>query len=295
VLRRPPFGSKVKSAHDMGREHRLLSALHPAGLPVPKPIAFVDDESIMGEKFYLMERLRGVILRHEPPQGMAIDETLAARLSDALVDALAALHDVDWRAVGLGELGKPEGFVERQVTGWSKRWQDAKTDDIPEMEAVAAWLAARLPPSPPPAIVHGDFKFDNLILDPADPARIVGILDWEMATIGDPLMDVGTSLCYWVEAADPAELKKYAFGPTTRPGFATRRRLAERYAERRGLSLERLSFYYAFGLFKTAVVAQQIYFRWKQGLTRDPRFEGMLDGARALAGQAERATRGEGL
>jgi len=292
VLRRPPVGSKVKTAHDMGREHRILSALHPARVAVPRPIAFCDDEAVIGARFYLMERLSGIILRREPQAGFVLDPPLAERLSGAFVDLLVSLHDIDWRAVGLGELGRPEGYVERQVGGWTKRWQDARTDAIPEMEAVSAWLAASLPPSPPAVIVHNDFKFDNLVLDAADPARIIGILDWEMATIGDPLMDLGTALCYWIEAGDPAELQRYAFGPTTRPGFWTRRQLADAYASRRGLDLTHLAFYYTFGLFKTAVVAQQIFVRWKQGLTRDPRFEAMLEAARTLARQAERARGG---
>ena len=292
VLRRPPFGSKVKTAHDMGREHRILSALHPAGVAVPRPLASCDDESVIGARFYLMERLSGVILRREPRPGLDLEPPLAERLSRAFVDLLVTLHEIDWRAVGLGELGKPEGYVERQVAGWTKRWQDARTDPIPEMEAVATWLAGHLPPSPPAAIVHNDFKFDNLVLDARDPARIVGILDWEMATIGDPLMDLGTALCYWIEAGDPEELRRYAFGPTARPGFWTRRQIADHYAARRGLDLGHLAFYYTFGLFKTAVVGQQIYFRWKQGLTRDPRFEAMLEAARTLARQAERARGG---
>jgi len=293
VLRRPPFGSKVKTADDMGRAYRILTALHPAGVPVPRPIAFCDEEAVIGARFYVMERLRGIIVRREVPAGLALDADLAGRLCTSFVDALAALHAIDWQAVGLAELGKPEGYAQRQVAGWTKRWQDARTDDVPAMETVGAWLAGHLPPSPPATIVHNDFKLDNLVLDPNDPTRIIGILDWEMATIGDPLMDLGTSLCYWIETADPADLRRYAFGPTAGPGFFTRRQLAEAYAERRGLSLGHLSFYYAFGLYKTSVVAQQIYLRWKQGLTRDPRFEAMLDATRALSAQAERATRGE--
>jgi aminoglycoside phosphotransferase (APT) family kinase protein len=178
------------------------------------------------------------------------------------------------------------------VSGWSKRYQDARTDDLPDVESVAAWLAAHQPPSPPAVLLHNDFKYDNLVLDPQDPTRILGVLDWEMSTIGDPLMDLGTALCYWVEAGDPEELRAARFGPTQLPGTLSRRAVADRYAARRGVSLEHLPFYYAFGLFKTAVVAQQIYYRFQQGLTKDPRFAAMIDGVRALAAQAARVVGG---
>ena len=288
VLRRPPFGSKVRTAHDMGREHRVLSHLSPVYPRAPRPIAYCDDASVLGAPFYLMERLRGVIVRREPPEGLELGPETARRLALAFVDALLELHAVDYAAAGLGELGHPEGYVERQVGGWTKRYQDARTDDLPDMEAVAVWLDAHRPASPAPSLIHNDFKYDNLVLDPEDPTRIVGVLDWEMSTIGDPLMDLGTALCYWVQADDPPDLQAVRFGATSLPGTPTRRELAERYAEKSGRSLEHLPFYYAFGLFKTAVVAQQIYYRFRQGLTADARFERMIHGVRALSAQAAR-------
>jgi aminoglycoside phosphotransferase (APT) family kinase protein len=289
VLRRPPVGSKVKSAHDMGREVKVLSRLAPAWPPAPRPLAECDDPSVLGAPFYLMERKRGLILRRELPPGFAIDPPTARRLSEALAGGLAELHAIDFAAIGLGELGRPDGYVERQVRGWTERYAGSRTDDLPVVDRVAGWLAARIPTSPPPALIHNDYKYDNLVLDPADPARIVGVLDWEMATIGDPLMDLGTSLAYWVEAGDPPGMIAMRFGPTTLPGMMTRAELAALYAARTGRPLDHIVFYYAFGLFKTAVVAQQIYWRWKQGLTRDPRFEPFLLAVAALCEQAAAA------
>ncbi|GAB4518958.1 MAG: phosphotransferase family protein [Haliangiales bacterium] len=289
VLRRPPFGSKVKSAHDMKREHRVLSALSPRYDKAPRPVLFCDDHSVLGADFYLMERVRGVVLRKKLPAGLTLSPSLAAQLSEVAADTLAELHGLDIEAAGLGDFGKPKGYVERQVTGWSKRYADARTDDIPAVDEVAAWLADNLPPDGAPAIIHNDFKFDNLVLDPDDLTRVRGILDWEMSTIGDPLMDLGTALCYWVEASDPPLMNEIRFGPTNEPGMMTRRELAARYAESSGRDLSNIVFYYAFGLFKTAVVAQQIYYRFAQGLTKDQRFAMMIVGVRALAAQAKLA------
>lgn len=286
VLRRPPFGSRVKSAHDMGREHRVLSRLAPVYAKAPRPVLFCDDTAVLGAEFYLMERVRGVILRKDPPAGLDIDEPLARGLSEMLVTTLAELHAVDYQAAGLGDFGKPAGYVERQVSGWTKRYAGSRTDDIPAVDEVARWLAAHLPPDAAPALIHNDFKFDNLVLDPDDLTRARGILDWEMSTIGDPLMDLGTLLCYWVESGDPPLMHEIRFGPTHLPGMMTRAELAARYGERSGRDVSNVAFYYAFGLFKTAVVAQQIYYRYKQGLTRDPRFAAMIMGVRALAEKA---------
>ncbi len=286
VLRRPPFGSKVKSAHDMGREFRVLSKLAPVYPRAPRPIALCEDESILGGKFYLMERRRGMVVRRAIPEGVTVDAAAARALSTAFVSTLAELHALDYEAVGLGDFGKPAGYVERQITGWTKRYQDSQTDEIPEMTHVAAWLAANKKASPHASIIHNDFKYDNLILDPADLTKVVGILDWEMATIGDPLMDLGTSLCYWVEAGDPEDLRRMKMGPTDIPGSFTRRELAEAYAVESGRDLGDIVFYYCFGLFKTAGVLQQIYYRYAKGLTKDERFASMIDGVRALARQA---------
>jgi aminoglycoside phosphotransferase (APT) family kinase protein len=284
VLRRPPFGSKVKSAHDMGREYRVLSKLAPVYSRAPRPLAVCEDESILGAKFYLMERRRGVIIRRAAPPGFTPE--MARALSASFVDTLVDLHAIDYEAVGLGDFGKPLGYVERQITGWTKRYQDSQTDDIPEMTEVAGWLASSRRESAHASIIHNDFKYDNLILDPEDLTKVIGILDWEMATIGDPLMDLGTSLCYWVEARDPEDLRRIKMGPTETPGTFTRRELAEAYAARSGRDLGDIVFYYCFGLWKTAVVLQQIYYRYAKGLTKDERFASMIDGVRALARQA---------
>lgn len=289
VMRRPPFGSKVKKAHDMGREHKVLSALSAVRPWAPKPVVFCDDPDVIGAEFYLMERIEGVILRRKIPDGVDVDEAKARHLCETLLDTLVDLHSLDVEAVGLGDLGRPEGYVERQVSGWAKRYEASQTDDIPQMPMVAGWLADHMPESPPACIIHNDYKFDNVVYDSIAFEKIVGVLDWEMATVGDPLMDLGTTLCYWVEQGDADGLKNLAFSPTMRPGFYTRRELAERYADKTGRDLSHINFYFTFGLFKTAVVLQQIYYRWKQGLTKDPRFGGLIFGVKLLAEAAQGA------
>jgi aminoglycoside phosphotransferase (APT) family kinase protein len=290
VLRRPPFGSKVKSAHDMGREHRVLSRLSAVYPKAPHPLLFCEDEGVIGGKFYVMDRIRGIILRKEVPPELGLDPARCRRLSEVLIDALAELHALDYEAIGLGDFGKPHGYVERQVSGWTQRYEASKTDEIPSVTQVAAWLAAHQPPEQTgpraAALIHNDFKFDNVILDPADPTRIIGVLDWEMAALGDPLMDLGTTLSYWVEAGDPAPIHALAFGPTARPGMMTRRELVDRYAAQSGRDVSHILFYLVFGLFKTSVVVQQIYYRYAQGLTKDPRFAGFIHAVRLLSDQA---------
>lgn len=284
ALRRPPFGSTVKSAHDMGREFAILSRLAPVYAKAPRPVLFCDDESIVGAKFYLMERTRGIILRKDPPRDLVLDEKACRLLSESLVDTLVELHAIDPLAIGLADLGAPDGYVARQVSGWTKRYRDSQTDHIPAVAAVSGWLSANLPASSAPTLLHNDFKLDNLILD--SDLRILKILDWEMATLGDPLMDLGTMLCYWVEAGDSEMMQRFRFGPTNLPGMFSRREIADRYAEKSGRDLSRISFYYCFGLFKTAVIAQQIYYRFKNGLTKDERFAPFILAVRALADQA---------
>ena len=292
VLRRPPVGSRVKTAHDMGREHLILTRLRPVYELVPRTLAACADPAVLGFPFYLMERVPGVVLRGRgTPE--ALPPATARALAEAIVANLARLHALDWRAAGLGEIGHPEGYAARQVRGWSERWRGSQTDELPEMDAAAAWLAAHVPAEAGAALVHNDYKHDNLVLDPADLTRIRAVLDWEMATLGDPLMDLGTTLGYWVEAGDPEELRGLAFGPTALPGNPTRAELAALYATASGRDLGALAFYYAFGLFKIAVIAQQIYFRWKQGLTKDPRFGRLLPAIRTLGRRAQRVAAGE--
>ena len=286
VLRRPPFGSKVKTAHDMGREFRILSALHPIYRYAPRPVCFCEDESVLGAKFYLMERIHGVILRRKVPTGLDLSPEKMRALCQTFVQTLVALHALDYQRAGLADLGRPDGYVERQVSGWSERYRDAQTDDVPALESCMRWLSERIPHSPAATLIHNDFKFDNLVLDEAQPTHVVGLLDWEMATIGDPLMDLGTALCYWVDPEDPPPLHVASFGPTTRPGSLTRRQIADQYASQSGRDLSNILFYYCFGLFKTAVVVQQIYFRYRQGLTTDARFAGLGEMARVLGEHA---------
>jgi aminoglycoside phosphotransferase (APT) family kinase protein len=286
VLRRPPFGSKVKSAHDMGREYRVLSRLHAVFPKAPEPIAYAEDESILGAKFYVMRRFQGIILRKELPDDLTFVPEKLRALHLNLIDTLAELHSVDYGRAGLADLGKPEGYVERQVSGWTKRYSDSKTDEIESVPKVAQWLAEHLPKHSDAALIHNDFKLDNVVLDPADPTRIIGVLDWEMSTIGDPLMDLGTALCYWVEAEDAPTVQAVRWGPTNLPGALTRREIVARYAEKSGRDAGDGVFYYAFGLFKTGVVIQQIYYRYQQGLTKDERFAHLIHGVRIVCDQA---------
>jgi aminoglycoside phosphotransferase (APT) family kinase protein len=275
VLRRPPFAVQVKSGHDMAREHRVLSALAPVYPLAPRPLGFCDDEAVIGAPFYVMERRRGLILRKRLPKELGVDATMLRAMCSALVDGLADLHAIDVAAVGLSDLGRPEGYAGRQVEGWIARYENAKTDEVPEVDEIAAWLRARVPETGEGTLVHNDYKFDNVMLDPADPTKILAVLDWEMCTLGDPLMDLGTTLGYWVEAGDDARWHAMAFGPTAAPGAMTRLELAERYAERTGRDVSNMLFYYCFALLKIAGIVQQIYWRWKHGHTKDPRF-GML-------------------
>ena len=288
VLRRPPPGAAIKSAHDMGREHHILTALAPVYPKAPRPITFCGDPSVIGSPFYLMERVRGVILR-----GGAAAAALSAEerkaISEALADALAELHALDHRQPALAELGHGEGYVERQVKGWTARYRAARTTDVPAMERVAAWLEAHRPRASGLALIHNDFKHDNVVLDPSRLEDVRAVLDWEMATIGDPLMDLGTTLAYWVDPDDPPAFRAAGFvDVTTQPGSLRRREFAERYARATGRDLSRLPFYYAFGLFKVAVIAQQIYARFVQGHTRDPRFARLDAAVAACADAADR-------
>jgi aminoglycoside phosphotransferase (APT) family kinase protein len=270
VLRRPPVGAAVRGGHDMLREHRLLTRLAPVYAKAPRPVAACEDLSVLGAPFYLMERVRGVILRRTTPFPESLD---VRALSEALVDTLADLHAVDVAAAGLGDLGKPEGYARRQVRGWTERWEASRGDAVPGVDAAAAWLAEQLWPEAPPAIVHNDFKYDNVVLDPERLSRIVAVLDWEMATLGDPLLDLGTSLAYWVDADDPEAWRRGALVDlTARPGSLTRLQVAQRWAQRTGRGLDALVAAYVFGLFKVAVIVQQIYARFQRGLTKDPRF-----------------------
>jgi aminoglycoside phosphotransferase (APT) family kinase protein len=289
VLRRPPFGNQVKTAHDMGREYRVLSHLCKVFPPAPRPLVYCEDESIVGAPFYIMQRRPGIILRKTLPAGLTIEPATVRNLGLALVDNLALLHSIDYQGIGLGDLGKPEGYVARQVKGWIDRYAQARTDDVPAMERIARWLPEHEPKEAGAALVHNDYKYDNLVLDPQDLTHIVAVLDWEMATVGDPLMDLGTTLGYWIEAADPAPLQQAAMGPTHLPGSLTRRELVGRYSTATGRDVPNAVFYYCFGLFKIAVIIQQIYARFVRGHTRDARFGSLNALVAVLSEQADRA------
>ena len=275
VLRRPPFGSKVKSAHDMSREFRVLSKLHSAYAPAPEVLLYCDDQSVIGAPFYVMNPIHGVILRRDVPRGLDLSAEKARRLSESFIDNLIRLHRVDYPAVGLSDLGKPEGYLERQVRGWTERYHGSKTHDYPEVEKITAWMQEHRPATSGVSLIHNDYKYDNVVLDSTDITAIVGVLDWEMCTIGDPLTDLGTTLAYWVDAADPEELQKNRWGPTNVPGSLTRAEIVHTYARKTGADPSQIAFYLAFARFKLAVIVQQIYYRYHQGLTRDERFASM--------------------
>jgi len=300
VLRRPPFGSDVRGAHDMGREHRILSNLRGVYPKAPRPVLFCDDPSVLGAPFYLMERVRGVILRGDGRASLALDATGRRRLTEAFADAFAELHAVDLEAAGLADLGHPEGYARRQVRGWTERYLAAKTDEVPEVERSAAWLAEHLPIPPAgseaarAALVHNDFKLDNLVLEPPAEAgagpRIVAVLDWEMATVGDPLMDLGSSLAYWIAPDDPVALRHAAVPRlTAEPGSLSRTELVARYAAASGRSIPDPVPYFVYGQLKLAGILQQIYVRYRRGATADPRFATLLPLIRACGEAAERA------
>jgi aminoglycoside phosphotransferase (APT) family kinase protein len=272
VLRRPPFGSKVKSAHDMGREFRVLAKLHAVYPSAPVVLAFCDDADILGAPFYLMQPIHGVVLRKNLPPEIDLSPEKARRLNESLIDNLIALHRVDYAKAGLDDLGKPEGYLARQVRGWIERYHNSKTHDYSEVEKVANWLEQNMPATQSAALIHNDYKFDNVVLDADDITKIKGVLDWEMATLGDPLTDLGTTLAYWANQTDPEDLKQNLSDVTTQTGSMSREDVAQYYARSTSSDLAHIAFYLAFARFKLAVIVQQIFYRYRQGLTQDPRF-----------------------
>lgn len=279
VLRRPPVGPVAPTAHDMPREFRLLAAIHPHFNLAPRPYLLCEDARIIGVPFYLMERRRGLVIRRDIPKEIGDDTEMRRRVSLAMVDTLAALHSVDIYSTGLAAIGKPVGFITRQVRGWTERWHRSKTSELAEIDEVILWLEGRIPPEPDPdrgrpaTLLHNDFKLDNTMLDPQDPSRIVAVLDWEMCTVGDPLVDVGIFLCYWAQKDDP-EARRESISPvTTGEGWIAREEVINRYTEKTGRDLSSIAFYETFALFKLAVVLQQIYFRFVRGQTHDERFK----------------------
>jgi len=276
VVRAPPPGAHTVSGHDMVREHRLLQALRPHYDKVPATVAVCSDAatSPLGVPFYAMEAVAGRVLRHKVPDDVSLDEATMARLSTTLVDELAAIHSVDVTAAGLADLGKPDGYVQRQVDGWCARYDKARTDDVSDIDAIMAWLKTHVPTttSGPPTIVHNDFKLDNLVLADDDVTRIVAVLDWELCTIGEPLTDLGTTLAYWVQGSDGDDVKSLPMGLTWLPGTISRHQVMRRWEERTGRAADDVLFYYVLASFKVAVIAQQIYARFARGFTTDERF-----------------------
>ncbi|KGN34107.1 aminoglycoside phosphotransferase [Knoellia sinensis KCTC 19936] len=277
ILRRPPIGTKAKGAHNMKRESDIQDALGQVYDKVPRIIAWCGDESVIGSEFYVMERLVGTILRRDIPASLGLSRDGVHQLCRNALDALVDLHSVDVEAAGLGSLGKGPGYVERQVTGWSARYRKARTPDVGSFERVMAWLEANRPDDVGQVLIHNDFRFDNLVLAEDDPTRIVGVLDWEMATVGDPLMDLGGAMAYWVEAGSDPIAKKLRLQPTHTPGMLTQVEAVRYYCDRMGIEMdaERWAFYELFGLFRLAVIAQQIYLRAHRGETTNPQAKQM--------------------
>ncbi len=289
VLRRPPVGTKAATAHDMQREYNVLRALKPHYGICPQPLLYTEDAGIVGSPFYVMERIRGIILRKRLPEDLQLSHRDCRTLCHRFVEAFSRLHQIECTAAGLKTLGKPQGYVERQVNGWSQRYRNARTEDAPGFEDVMGWLSARQPPDVRrPSVVHNDFRFDNLVLDPDDPLCIIGVLDWELATIGDPLMDLGNSLAYWIQADDPEEFQLLRLMPTHLDGMLTRREIVNAYGQISGSDIDDFDYYFCFGLFRLAVIAQQIYYRYYHGQTRDERFKTLIFAVHVLEKAARR-------
>jgi aminoglycoside phosphotransferase (APT) family kinase protein len=274
VLRKPPAGA-VERGHDMNREFTVQSALQKSFGKVPAMYAFCDDENVLGSDFYIMERVEGIILHYKEAKQKQISPLEYARIADAWLDTMVELHALDYKSAGLEKLGKPEGYVERQVTNWGKQFMKAATGETELAEQVMQWMQEHQPEEYSHCLIHNDYKYNNIVFEDDSWESITAVLDWEMATLGDPLMDLGTSLGYWTVAGDPEMVKRGIPSPTTFDGNPTRREIAQLYAQKSGRNVDHLTFYYVYGLFKIAVIAQQIYYRYEQGLTADPKFKNL--------------------
>ena len=289
VLRRPPAGAAIKGGHDVGREYRVVSLVREHYANVPQPVVYCEATNVIGAPFYVMKRVPGIILRASMATTLHLPPDRMHQLSEALVDNLVIIHSIPIETTGLRQLGKPEGYVQRQVEGWINRYQTAATDLIPSLDYVGDWLLHNQPTSQPPTLLHNDYKYDNVVLAldklTGEPSSLItGVLDWEMATVGDPLMDLGAALAYWSEAGDSPAYRN--FNLTWLPGNLTRQEAANRYAERSGRSLTNIVFYYVFGLYKNAVIVQQLYSRWKQGYSQDTRLGSLFSMIHELMDQA---------
>jgi aminoglycoside phosphotransferase (APT) family kinase protein len=259
----------------MSREYKVLSVLHRAFPKAPRAFLFCEDVEVIGSQFLIEERRQGVVVRKSIPPEFADIPDAPQRMSQALIETLAEFHAVDFEALGLGDLGRPEGFITRQIEGWYKRWHAAKTEALPIMDEVYAWLKANQPASPPPTLVHNDYKLDNVMFAPDDPGRVVAVFDWDMCTLGDPFSDLGALLTYWTEPSDPPYMQAIAQMPVGDARFWTRAQIVERYAALSGRDMSDVHFYHALGLFRLAVIAAQIYIRYVRGQTKDERFAGL--------------------
>ena len=271
VLRMPPRGA-IKRGHDMSREYKVLSNLSKGWDRSPKAYVYSEDASLLGASFYIMEKVDGVILNYKNAKDLDIAPVDFKTISNTWLDALVEFHQLDYKSVGLADLGRPEGYVVRQVTNWSKQYVKASTKDVPAAQKLMGWLEANQPKEYQSSIIHNDFKYDNVVFKDTEWNEISAILDWEMCTLGDPYMDLGTSLAYWTTSNDPDMFVKGLSSPTSLPGNPSRMELVEMYSQKSGKDVDNLVFYYAFGLFKIAVIVQQIFYRYEQGLTKDPKF-----------------------
>ncbi len=288
VLRRPPFGSKVKSAHDMSREYRILSALKDVFPYGPVPAHFCDDHEIIGCDFYLMNYIRGLVIRREYPPGLNLSPDQTRRQLFNFFDVLGDLHSVNLAEAGLENFGRPVGYAQRQVEGWIRRWENAVTEDTVNCDAIIKWLGDHLPPdSGRASVIHNDYKLDNMIFSLEDPLKVIGVLDWEMATVGDPVMDLAYTLGYWVQTSDPDWYREARTMPSDVPGAPSRAEIVSRFQERTGIAVDNFPFYFCFALFRLLVVGQQIYYRYFHGHTRDERFAGFLHKAFVLQKMCE--------
>ena len=294
VLRRPPLGPIAPGSHDMAREHRVMAALAPVFPLVPRSLLLCEDEAIIGAPFHVLERRHGNVIREHLPAACERNSILRLKIGEMLIDVLATLHKVDPAAAGLGNLGRPDGYVERQLSGWTRRWQAAKHVDDPRMASIIRWLEHHRPQSQAVSLLHNDYKLDNLLVGEDDPSRAVAVLDWDMGTRGDPLMDLGYLLTFWGEAADDPSWIKGAAMPTWHPGFPSRAEAIERYAAATGFDLSEIHWYHVFGVFKIAVVLQQIFIRFLRGQTQDQRFAVLGERVDALIDKAATLTRQSG-
>jgi aminoglycoside phosphotransferase (APT) family kinase protein len=290
ILRRPPVGVKAKSAHDMSREFTIQSRLRPVFGYVPRMVAFCDDHDLLGSDFYVMERLEGTILRQDLPAGLTLTDDQARSLCANFLDVLVELHSVDASQAKLDDLGKGGGYVARQVGGWSDRYRKARTDNVGDYERVMGWLVENQPEDVATCVIHNDFRLDNVVLAQDDPMRVVGVLDWEMATLGDPLMDLSGAMAYWVQSDDDEFYSAIRRQPSHLPGMLSRAEMVDYYTSRRGLSVtpEQWRFYEVFGLFRLGVIAQQIYYRYHHGQTTNEAYAVFLDVATYLETRCNR-------